>query len=218
MPNAMSNTVWSARCKNKANTVKQLKKIKLHTNNSGQYQHNNVIKFIKQLKQVAKEHFNPLDKKNGMFKLFNRNQNFINIITMQDAYNFHNVLKKSKDKAFKALMATKTVDPDITTRQEAQDKADRLNQIFQAVLGIKEGFKEKLCESGGIDALSSVLQQADRQHTSIDDYMLYELATTRITGAHRLKATHVLKQIVSAITMQFDFRKKVMDNVALQKL
>ncbi len=158
MPNAMSNTVWSARCKNKANTVKQLKKIKLHTNNSGQYQHNNVIKFIKQLKQVAKEHFNPLDKKNGMFKLFNRNQNFINIITMQDAHDFHNVLKKSKDKAFKALMATKTVDPDITTRQEAQDKADRLNQIFQAVLGIKEGFKEKLCESGGINAMSLILQ------------------------------------------------------------
>jgi hypothetical protein len=108
--------------------------------------------------------------------------------------------------------------PDITTRQEAQDKANRINQIYQAVLGIKEGFKEKLCESGGIDALSSVLQQADRQHTSINDYMLYELATTRITGAHRLKATHVLKQIVSAITMQFDFRKKVMDNVALQKI
>ena len=58
-----------------------------------------------------------------------------------------------------------------------------------------------------------VLQQADGQHKSIDDYTLYELAEARIAGA-----THILKQIVSAITMQFDFRKKVMDNVALQKI
>ena len=108
--------------------------------------------------------------------------------------------------------------PDITTRQEAQDEADRLNQIYQAVLGVKEGFKEKICDSGDTNTLSSVLQQADGQHKSIDDYTLCELAEARIAGAHRPKATHILKQIVNAITMQFDFRKKVMDNVALQKI
>ena len=166
----MSDAVWSAQRKNKANTVNQLKKIKLHTNNAGQYQHNDVIKFIKQLKQASKEQFNPLDKKNGMFKLFERNQNFINTITMQDTYDFHNVLKKSKDKVFKASTATKTVDPDIMTRQEAQDEANRLNQIYQAVISIKEGFKEKLCKLGGINALSLVLQQAGGQHKSIDNY------------------------------------------------
>jgi len=61
------------------------------------------------------------------------------------------------------------VKPGITTRQEAQDEADRLNQIYQAVLGVKEGFKDKLCKSDGTDALSSVLQQADGQNKSIDD-------------------------------------------------
>ncbi len=35
-----------------------------------------------------------------------------------------------------------TIKPDISTRQEAQDEADRLNQIYQAVLGFKEGFKD----------------------------------------------------------------------------
>jgi hypothetical protein len=202
---------------NKANTVKQLKKIKLHTNNAGQHQHNDVIKFIQQLKQVAKEQCNPLDKKNGMFKLFIGNQHFINTITTQDVYNFHNVLKKSKDEGFKASTASKTVDPDITTRQEAQDEADRLNQIYQAVLGVKEGFKEKLCESGSTNALSSVLQQAGGQHKSIHDYRLYELAEALFVSVHCPTATHILKQIVSVITMQFDFCKKVMDNMALQK-
>ena len=111
-----------------------------------------------------------------------------------------------------------TVKPDITTRQEAQDEADRLNQIYQAVLGVKEGSKEKLCNSSGTNVLSLVLQQADRQNKSIVNYMLYELADAPIAGAHHPKATHILKQIMSAITMQFNFHEKVMDNVALQKI
>ena len=204
----MSDAVWSARRENKTNTVEQLKKIKLTLDDAGQYQHNDVIKFIEQLKQVAKEQFNPLDKTNSMSKLFDKNQNTINTITMQDAYDCNNILKKSRDEAFKASTKKITVKPDIMTRQEAQDEANRLNQIYQAVLGVKEGFKEKICDSGGTDALSLVLQQADGQHKSIDDYTLYELAEARIAGAHRPKATHILKQIVSAITMQFNFCKK----------
>jgi len=172
----MSNAVWSARHENKINTIEQLKKIKLNTDDAGQYQHNDVIKFIEQLKQVAKEQFNPLDKTNGMSKLFDKNQNTINTITTQDAYDYKDILKKSRDEAFKASTKEITVKPDITTRQEAQDEADILNQIYQAVLGVKEGFKEKICDSGGTDALSLVLQQADGQNKSIDDYKLYELA------------------------------------------
>jgi hypothetical protein len=104
-----------------------------------------------------------------MSKLFEKNQNTINTITTQHAYDYKDILKKSKDEASKASTKETTVKPDITTRQEAQDKADRLNQIYQAVLGVKEGFKKKICNSGGTDALSSVLQQADGQHKSIDD-------------------------------------------------
>ena len=192
----MRGTVWSTWHINKANTINQLKKIKLNTNNAGQYQHADVIKFIEQLKQVAKEQFNPLDKKNGMIKLFDKNQNFINIITTEGAYNFKDVLKKLKDKAFKAsATANKTVKPGITIRQEVQDKANCLNQIYQAVLGIKEGFKEKLCESGGINALSLVLQQAGGEHKSINDYTLYKLAASRIVGMHPRKPRTPLNKL-----------------------
>ena len=164
------------------------------------------------------EHFNPLDKTNGMSKLFDKNQNAINTITTKDTCKYKDILKKSKDEAFKASTKEITVKPDIMTRQEAQDEADRLNQIYQAILGVKEGFREKLCNLGGTNALSLVLQQANGQNKSIDDYMLYELFDTHIAGARRTKATHILKQIVSAIIIQFDFRKKVMDNVVLQKI
>ena len=214
----MSDAVWSVRGGNKINTVEQLKTITLNTNDAGQYQHDDVIKLIKQLKQVAKEQFNTLDKTNSMSKLFDRNRNTINTITTQDADDYKDILKKLKDEAFKASTKDITVKPDITARQEAQDEADRLNQIYQAVLGVKEGFEEKLCDSGGTDALSWVLQQADGQNKSINNYTLYELADAHIAGAHHPKATHILKQIVSTITMQFNFCKKVMDNVALQKI
>jgi len=91
----MSDAVWSARRKNKTNTVEQRKKIKPTLDDAGQYQHDDVIKIIEQLKQVAKEQFNPLDKTNGMSKLFEKNQNTINSITTQHAHDYKDILKKS---------------------------------------------------------------------------------------------------------------------------
>ncbi len=71
---------------------------------------------------MAKEQFNPLDKTNGMSKLFNKTTNTINSITTKDAYDYDykNILTKSKDKAAQASTATTMVKPDITARQEAQ--------------------------------------------------------------------------------------------------
>ncbi len=77
---------------------------------------------------MAKEQFNSLDKTNGMIKLFDKNRNTINAITTKDAYNYKDILKKSKDEVFKAFTKETTVKPDIKARQEAQDEADRLNQ------------------------------------------------------------------------------------------
>lgn len=108
--------------------------------------------------------------------------------------------------------------PDITTRGDAQEEADRLNQINQAVIGAKEGFKEALCDAAGEEVFASVVQQADGRAKSIDEFTLYQLTEALIAGANRPKAKHVLQQVVSAITMPFDFRKKITDNVAVQKV
>ena len=74
------------------------------------------------------------------------------------------------DEASKASTKETTVKPDITTRQEAQDEADRLNQIYQADLGVKEGFKEKICDSGGTDTLllgTPTGQRATQKHRGL---------------------------------------------------
>ena len=55
----MSDAVWSARRDNKKNTVEQLKKITFNTNDAGQYQHDDIIKFIKQLKKWPRNNSTP---------------------------------------------------------------------------------------------------------------------------------------------------------------
>jgi hypothetical protein len=213
--------VWSAKRENKQNTLDQIKPITLPTDANGHYQHDDAIKYIEQLKQAAKEMFNPLDKTSGMSKLFEKTGNSINNITTQDVYEWRDIITKAKkdakDKTDRSGSGTVYV-PDITTRSDAQEEADRLNQFNQAVLGVKEGFKEAICAACGTDALTSVIKQADGQAKSIDDYILYDLTEALIAGAQRPKAKHVLQQIVEAMTMQFDFRKKIMDNVAMQKI
>jgi hypothetical protein len=87
------------------------------------------------------------------------------------------------------------------------------------VIGIKEGFKDAICNAGGINALALVLKHADGQLKSIDEYtFLFQLTEVCIAGAKRPQAKHVLKQLVAAIMLPFDFRKKIMDNVAMQKI
>jgi hypothetical protein len=172
--------IWTVKRDNKANIIDLRKKITLKTDEAGQYQHDDAVKFIDRAKQeVAKEMHNPLDKHNGMIKLFERASNPINSITTKDTYDWKDILKKSKDEAADRTAKSKTGTvrvPDITTRGDTQDKADRLNTINQAILGIKEGFKEAVSEAGGMDALSSVLQEADGQPRSIDDYSLHDIS------------------------------------------
>jgi hypothetical protein len=164
--------VWSAKRENKQNTLEQLKSISLPTDDNSHYQHDDAIKYIDQLKQAAKEMFNPLDKTNGMSKLFDKATNDINSITTQDVYDWRDIIDKSKKEAKEKTNRSKSGTvyvPDITSRSDAQEEADRLNQFNQAVLGVKEGFKEAICKASGTDALTSVIQQADGQAKIIDD-------------------------------------------------
>jgi hypothetical protein len=214
--------VWNARRETKANTIDALKEIKLQTDEAGQYQHDEAIKFKDQLIQVATEMANPEDNtKSGMRKLFEQASNELNSIKTKDIFSWRDIIKQEKDKAdakTKNSTIGKVYQPDIATRGEAQEEADRLNQFNQAVIGIKEGFKDCICNNGGTDALASVLKQADGTLKSIDDYTLFELIEARIAGAKRPQAKNVLKQIVDAITMPYNFQKKIMDNVAMQQI
>ncbi len=81
-------------------------------------------------------------------------------------------------------MTGKTVLPTFTTRTEAQEEADRLNNINQSVIGAKEGVVEALSKLVGSNITDAVLRMADgSDHKSIDDFTLYEVMKVAIDGA-----------------------------------
>ena len=108
--------------------------------------------------------------------------------------------------------------PEITTRADAQEEADRQNQYCQAVIGVKEGLTEAFISAVGTDVTDVVLRDADgSSNKGIDEYKISDLTDAIISGANRPKAPDVLKQLIEAINMPFDFRKKVSTNVELLK-
>lgn len=141
--------LWTIKSDTKKNTIAELQKFSLPTDETGQYQHNDAAKYVQCLQNFAKEMINPLDKKEGIYKLFAANPNDINGIKTRDTYNWKYILKKYTKEAAEATKADKPSAahlPLISDRNGVQDKANRLNQANQAVLGVKEGFKEVICK------------------------------------------------------------------------
>jgi hypothetical protein len=70
----------------------------------------------------------------------------------------------------------------------------------------------------GTDTLDAVFKDADGSGLkSVDEYNLYELKEAIISGANRPKAPDVLTQLIAAIAMPYDFRKKIATNFEAQK-
>ena len=89
---------------------------------------------------------------------------------------------------------TVTVTPTITSHAEAQDEADRINQINQAVIGTKDGVTEAFTKKVDSDITDNVLHPANGlDYKSIDDYKLHEFVTAAIQGFDCPNTGDVLK-------------------------
>ena len=215
----MGDEVWSVRRLNKINAEEKLEPIKLRKDETNQYQHDDAIKFIKAIVKSRKDMLNPLDKNGGMSKLFEETTNAINTITSKDTYDYRDILKKSKAEAAAETRATGiTVLPDITDRANAQEEADHLTKLNQAVIGAKEGIIAKLKAEAGDNALQAELQEADGEEKGIDSISLHKLKELVIAGANRTRSVEILTLSTQAIAFNFDFRKKVAENIAAQKV
>jgi hypothetical protein len=215
----MGDSAYTARQANAKIALERIGKISLIKDEAGQYQHDAAVKYIANVTRELGTFFNLLDSKNGMVKLIEESSNTINSIKSTSAYSADDVLKMSKQKAAKISKDTgTTATPSITTRSDAQEEADRLNNYSQAVIGVKEGTVEAFIAAVGHDVLDTVLIDADgTSPKGIDDYLLSDLTKLIISGANRPKANDVLKQLVTALTMPFDHRKKVATNVEILK-
>jgi len=126
------------------------------------------------------------------------------------------VLNEAKRLTIAASMSSTSVAPAITTCFDAQDKADHLNLIHQAVIGMKEGAAEEISEKVGTDITDSILKSADGANfRSIDDYQLEAVIAAVLQGADRPNMADVLAQLLVIIQFLFDCRKKVSTNMEL---
>lgn len=211
----MADACFTARATTREHVAASIKKLTLPTTDNGQYDHDAATTFIAGIHRVLRETYNPGDPGNGMFKLCAA-ANAIATIKATSVATAKSVLDDAKAVAADASIGSTIVPPAIDSRADAQDEADRLNLINQAVIGAKEGAAEAITAKVGSDVTDAVLKTADgSDFRSIDDWLLEEVLAAVVQGADRPNSTDVLSQLLQVIQFEFDFRKKVSANMEL---
>ena len=90
----MSDAAYTARPTNKAMALERLTKLAsaLAKDESGQYKHDDAVKYTELVKRELGGMFNMLDKQHGMSKLTEKAPNKINRIKSTDAYDASDIL------------------------------------------------------------------------------------------------------------------------------
>ena len=211
----MADACFTARSTTREHVAASIKKLTLPTTDNGQYDHDAATTFIAGIHRVLRETYNPGDPGNGMFKLCAA-ANAIASIKATSVATAKSVLDDAKAIAAAASTGSSIVPPAIDSRADAQDEADRINLINQAVIGAKEGAAEAITAKVGSDVTDAVLKTADGSDLrSIDDWLLEEVLAAVVQGADRPNSSDVLAQLLHVIQFEFDFRKKVSANMEL---
>jgi hypothetical protein len=114
-------------------------KLTLQTKEHGQYTHDVILLLQKGIRHVLISHFNPSNPGKGMKKLLDDSNYLLTLVKSTDAIMASYIVKEAKNRADKLTASTgKPVLPLITSRAEAQDKADQLDVINQLVTAPKK--------------------------------------------------------------------------------
>ena len=134
----MSDAAYTARPTNKAMALERARNFSLPKDETGQYQHDEAVKYTELVKRELGGMFNMLDKQHGMSKLADKTPNKINTIKSTYAYDVTDILKDSKKRAKEeSKRMGAVVTPDITTRSDAQEEADRLRPFLRRSMRIR---------------------------------------------------------------------------------
>lgn len=203
-------------------TIAAIAELALPKNASGQYNHDDIVTFIRGVTRVLKSTFNPIDAGNGMEALMMRSNDptapsALSAIKSTQAATVASVLAKLKAKAAAKSSATgTTVAPEIETRTDAQAEADRLNQAYQAVIGAKEGAMRGIVAKVGTAVTDAVLCTPDGVDVKgVNEYKLYDVTEAAIARADQLAITNILELLSGVINFRFNFCKKVNQNVEI---
>ena len=128
-----------ARATTKQQVLDGVNKLTLQTSKQGQYTHDAILLLQKGIRHVIIIQSNPSNSGKGMEKLLDDANNLLTLVKSTDAIMASYIVKESKNRADKLTASTgKPVLPLITSRAEAQDKADQLDVINQLVTAPKK--------------------------------------------------------------------------------
>jgi hypothetical protein len=127
------------------------------------------------------------------------------------------VIKEAKLHAKACLTLTgKTVLPTIIAQAEAQEEANQLNVINQAVIGAKEGVTDAITKLVDSNITNTIIRTPNGiGHKGVDDFRLFDVMQATIDGADRPSTNNVLEQLLEVINHTFDFCKKISVNIDL---
>ena len=192
-------------------------KLTLQTNKNGQYTHNAILLLEKGIRRVLQSQFNPSNPDKGMEKLLNTGDNRLTLVMSTNAITARSMIKEAKLHAKSRSTSTgNTVLPTITAQVEAQEEADHLNVINQAVISVKEGALDAITKLVGSNITNAILRTSNgSNHKGVEDFRLFDVMQAAIDGDNRPSTNNVLEQLLKVIYHTFNFCKKISVNMEL---
>ena len=142
--------------------------IRLHKNEVGGYAYNDANTLITQIERVLERQLFE-DSSDGMKGLASDVINTINDYKSTIHIKKRDVLAASRAAAERASIKDSTVEPDINTNSDAQDKAYCQNVFLLPAIGVKEGIAEVTTKIVRRDLTNLILQTIDnRDFKSVD--------------------------------------------------
>ena len=212
---AMADACFTARAMTRDHVGETIEKLALPKNANGQFNHDAATNFKAAVARVLKSTFNPINPGCGMSGLCTKTSDIAKITTTSVA-TIQSVLDDAAAQATATSTPLNMIPSSITTCSDAQEEANRINLLNQAVIGAKEGAAEAITNKVGSDITDTVLKTADgSDFKGVDVYQLEDLRNAVMQGADRPSTTDILEQFMGIIAFTFNFQKKVGANMEL---
>ena len=193
---------------------KLLNEIDIPLTSTNSYNVDNGAKWIGGVENRFKELYVPGGSANndGALQLLNTGSDLANIKST-DMHSATSILYH--DMAI-ADPANTTNTPEITTRADAQEEAERLNTRVQFITGVKEALAKIVTAKFGKRITDPVLRTADgSDFKSINDWTAEDLLEAIRQGADRPTADDTHAKALTIFNFQFNFQAKIQQNYDL---
>ena len=198
--------LFGVRTEARTRILTEMLEIRLRKNEVGGYAYNIANTLITKIERVIEQQLFE-DFADGMKGLLSAIVNALNEYKLTVHIKKRDVLAASRAAAKRASIKDSTVEPDINTNSDAQDKADLQNVFRLAEIRVKEGIAEGITKIIRRDITNLILRTTDNSDfKSVDQYQIHQLFTSITEGAEQPELSNIQRQFVNIAGTIFDWR------------